>query len=162
MRFGDRSARLGFTILELCLALAAVSLTAAISIWLYFSRAEITLSNAANLLVDDLILAQSRAASMHTPIEVVFHTDGGGYYVNSLGGLDLPSEQHPRRYESDAIFEGVRIGPCRLGPDRRLLFDARGRPTTDASITVMFRGESRTVLVRRNDAVAYIADEARH
>lgn len=159
MGFGDRSARRGFTILELCLALVAVSLTAGLAIWSYFSRAEVTLVNAANLLVDDLILAQSRAASLHMPIEVVFHTDGGGYHIAALLGDDLPDAQNPRRYEADAIFEGVKIGSCVLGPEHRLVFDARGRPTSNVSITIVYRGETRTVLVRKNDAVAYVADE---
>jgi Tfp pilus assembly protein FimT len=162
MSLRDRAARRGFTILELCLSLVAVSLTAAIAIWLYFSRADVTLVNAANLLVDDLILAQSRAASLHTPIEVVFHPDGGGYYMSAVLGDALPTEASPRRYDADAIFEGVKIGQCQLGPDHRLLFDARGRPTANASITVVYRGESRTVLVRTNDAVAFLADEPRH
>ena len=161
MSLRHRAARRGFTILELCLSLVVVSITAALAIWLYFSRAEVTLVNAANLLVDDLILAQSRAAYLHTPVEVVFHPDGGGYHMSAVLGDDLPNETKPRRYEADAIFEGVRIGQCNLGPDHRLRFDARGRPVANASITVVYRGESRTVLVRTNDAVAFVADEPR-
>ena len=54
MRQQEQRAHGGFTILELCLSLFLITLTATVSIWAYFSRAEVTLVKAAQLLVEDL------------------------------------------------------------------------------------------------------------
>jgi prepilin-type N-terminal cleavage/methylation domain-containing protein len=148
-----RDSRRGFTILELCLTLVLVSLIATISIWAYFSRAEVTLVNAAHLLVEDLRLAQSRAACLHTPVEVVFQPDASGYHIAAPENEGLPTEKHPRSYPTDAVFEGVRILTKRLPDPNRLVFDARGRIARDASITLTFRGETRTVVAHADGTV---------
>jgi Tfp pilus assembly protein FimT len=147
----------GFTILELLLALLAITLVATCSIWAYFSRAEVTLVHAAGLLVEDLRLAQARAACLHIPVEVVFHADTNGYHVAGPDSDGLPTEHHPRDYPSDAVFEGVHI-VSKVLPDRgRLEFDAHGRLARDAAITLGFRGETRTILAR-TDGMIVIAD----
>jgi prepilin-type N-terminal cleavage/methylation domain-containing protein len=147
----------GFTILELLLALLAISLVATFSIWAYFSRPEVTLVHAAGLLVEDLRLAQARAACMHVPVEVVFHSDSNGYHIAAPDMEGVPTEHHPRDYPSDAVFEGVRILSTRL-PDRgRLEFDAHGLTARDSSITLAFRGETRTILARA-DGMILIGD----
>lgn len=147
----------GFTILELILALVVVSLAATFSIWAYFSRAEVTLVHAAGLLVDDLRLAQTRSACLHAPVEVIFHSDQGGYHVVAPDNEGLPNESHPRSYAADAVFEGVRILARRLPDADRLVFDGHGRLKQDASITLTFRGETRTVLAR-TDGTVILAD----
>lgn len=147
----------GFTILELCLALLCISVVATFSIWAYFSRAEVTLVNAAELLVNDLRLAQSRATIQHAPVEVVFHTDSTGYHMVAPDTQDLPSATAPRSYPRDAVFEGVRILTKHLPDRQRLVFSADGHVMKDASITLTFQGETRTVLVRV-DGTIYLAD----
>ena len=151
-----RSSR-GFTILELLLALLAVTLVATYSIWAYFSRAEVTLVHAAGLLVDDLRLAQARAGCLHVPVEVVFHADSNGYHIAAPDSEGVPTEHHPRSYPSDAVFEGVHILEKRLPDHGRLVFDERGRLAHDSTITLGYRGEARTVLVRA-DGMIVIAD----
>lgn len=146
----------GFTILELLLALLAISLVATCSIWAYFSRAEVTLVHAAGLLVEDLRLAQARAACLHVPVEVVFHADANGYHIAAPDAEGVPTEHHPRNYPSDAVFEGVHIVSKRL-PGGRLEFDGHGRLASDASITLGFRGETRTI-VARADGLIVIGD----
>jgi prepilin-type N-terminal cleavage/methylation domain-containing protein len=150
--------RRGFTILELCIALVLVTLVATASIWAWFSRAEITLVKAADLLVEDLRLAQTHAIYLHAPVEVVFHPDATGYHV-VLPEHDefLPSAERPRSYPADAVFEGVRIQVQRLPDENRLVFDPRGRIERDASITLSFRGEARTILARA-DGTIRVAD----
>lgn len=154
----DRRSRRGFTILELCFVLAIVSVAATVSIWAYFSSPDVTLAKAANLLVEDLRLTQTRAAYLHVPVEIVFHYDGGGYHIEDLVDSDKPASFVPRRYPSDAIFEGVRIGQKRLSPGDRILFDASGRPTADASVTLRYRGNARTIVVSAQDGSARVID----
>ena|SRR5438477_547180 len=161
MSFEEHAARRGFTILELLLTLIAVTLATTLAIHAFFSRAEITLENAARLLVGDLRLAQARASCMHAPVEVLFHSDGGGYQVQDLASANAPGEDAVRRYNRDAIFEDVRVGHTILGPGRTLVFDADGRPASDGSITLTFRGDSRTVLVRAQDAAVFLAGASR-
>lgn len=153
-----RSDRRGaFTILELCLTLLLVTIVATVSIWAWFSRAEITLVKAAQLLVEDLRLAQAQAAMMRQPVEVVFHADSGGYHIvaRESDGV-LPTAANPRAYSVDAVFEGVEILTRRM-PANRLVFDERGRIGQDVSIMLVYRGESRTV-VAQADGMVVLAD----
>src|SRR5450432_3946372 len=110
MSFEEHATRRGFTILELLLTLIAVTLATTLSIRAFFSRPEISLENAARLLVEDLRLAQARASSLHVAVEVVFHADGGGYQVEELSSPDAAAEDSVRRYSRDAIFEDVKVG----------------------------------------------------
>jgi type II secretory pathway pseudopilin PulG len=151
-------ARRGFTILELFLVLLLVTGVAAASIWAYFSRGDVTLANAAKLLVEDLRMTQARAAYQRAPMEFVFLTDGTGYHAGCLPPFDGVDDAPNRRFEVDAIFEGVRIGHTTLGTRNRIVFDAQGHPDADASITLVFRGEARTVLVRASDGTTVVAD----
>jgi prepilin-type N-terminal cleavage/methylation domain-containing protein len=149
-----RHSRRGFTILELCIALVLVTLVATASIWAWFSRAEITLVKAADLLVEDLRLAQTHAICLHAPVEVVFRPDATGYHV-VLPENDqfLPNAELPRIYPADAVFEGVRIETRRLPHENRLVFDARGHVARDAWITLSFRGEARTIVARTDGTI---------
>jgi Tfp pilus assembly protein FimT len=149
----SRDRRAGFTILELCLTLLLLTVVATASIWAYFSRAEVTLVNAAQLLVEDLRLAQAHAACTHQSVAVVFHEDAAGYHVEVPEGEGLPTAKQPRSYPIDAVFEGVRIQMRRLPDPHRLEFDARGRLRGDASITLAYRGETLTVLAHADGTV---------
>jgi prepilin-type N-terminal cleavage/methylation domain-containing protein len=148
-----RDSRRAFTILELIVTLLVLTVVATISIWTYFSRAEVTLVNAAHLLVDDLRLAQARAACLHERVEVVFHDDAAGYHVIVPDGEGLPNAKHPRNYPVDAVFEGVRIQTRRLPDSKRLVFDGRGRLSGESTITLSYRGETRTVLAHADGTV---------
>lgn len=150
----------GFTILELCLSLVVVTLTATLSIWAYFSRAEVTLAKAAELLAEDLRVAQMQAACTHSMVEIVFDPKGESYHVVGMDDPTMPSALKPRCYPLDAVFEGVQITDRKLGPTQTIVFDARGRTAHDASVTLSFRGEARTVVLRAQDGVAFVADGA--
>lgn len=155
-------ARRGFTILELMAALACITGVAAFSIWAYFSRAEITLENAARLLVQDVQLAQTRAAYSQAPVEIVFLPKGDGYFVRNADpdGV-LPSERTPRRYSVDAIFEGVEIVTKRVKPGDTVLVAPDGRLRTQAVVTLGFDGHARTIIVDAKANVAFLADGLR-
>ena len=162
MSFEEHAARRGFTILELLLTLIAVRFPHRLPhICCPTCRFTKAFENAARLLVGDLRLAQARASCMHAPVEVLYHSDGGGYQVQDLASVNAPGEDAVRRYNRDAIFEDVRVVHTILGPGRTLVFDADGRPASDGSITLTFRGDSRTVLVRAQDAAVFLAGASR-
>lgn len=135
----------GFTLLELMAILAVVALVSTVGIRVWFGRSDVTLQNATELLAAELRGYQTRAILEHTPIEVVFDEDGGGYHGHAVGTADAPLE--PRRYPNDAVFEDVRIGSVRIDHARRLVFDTLGRPSGDARITLVQRGVERHVRV---------------
>lgn len=159
MTLRRRRAGTGFTILELSIVLIVISLTATLSIWAYFSRAEVTLVNAARLLVEDLRMAQMRAVCNHSPVEVVFDRESGCYYVTGVDDPSLPTREKPRCYQVDAVFEGVRLGEDTLGRPAIVTYDARGRSTRTARLTLCYRSDARTILVPEGESFATILDE---
>lgn len=134
----------GFTLLELLLALVALTLVAAVAISLHFGRPEVSLSSAAELLADDLRLLQSRAISHGRPATLTFTADGRGW--SALAPDDaLPT----RRLDSDAVFEGVRFEPGSVPRAGLLRFDARGVPEQDAALVLRHRDHALVVEVDR-------------
>lgn len=158
MTQGSERADRGFTILELCISLIVITLTATFSIWAYFSRAEVTLVRAAQLLVEDLRMAQMRAACNRSPVEVVFDRKSGCYYVTGVEDPTLPSQAHPRCYPVDAVFEGVRISDDNLGRPPVIRFDGRGLVAHTARVTLSYRNDSRTVIVPADEGYALLVD----
>ncbi len=135
----------GFTILELALTLAAVTLVAALAIHAWFGRTEVTLHNAADLLAEDLRRMQTQAALQRTRIEVHFHADGGGYHAQVASPAG--KVEGTRRYPMDAVFEDVRVDSVRVARGDFLVFDPQGRASSDATITLVQRGVACTVVV---------------
>ncbi len=131
------------------IVLAVVTVTAAASIWAYFSRPEVTLDNAALLLARDMRLAQNRASLLHRPVSLIFREDGDGYrIVDGLEDSPLPRrgpERFERWYSRDAIFEGVKILRVGLGAGERLVFDGEGSTTPVGRITLSYEEETRTL-----------------
>jgi Tfp pilus assembly protein FimT len=163
-RRSERGARGGFSLLELVGTLALITVLATVSIWAFFSRGEVTLENAARLLVEDLHLAQSRAMFLRTPVAVEFDADGLGYVVRDEG-QGLPSglealDRGGRRYDVDAVFQGVRIHEVRGASGRAVHFDARGVTAIDVWVTLAYRGETRTVQIDHAAGIALLVDGA--
>lgn len=139
----------GFTIFELIVVIVIVTFTAAVSIWAYFARPEVTLDNAARLLVRDMRIAQARADLLHSPVTLVFHEEGDGYRIVDGTGdgmnTSLSSERIERRYSRDAVFEGVSILPLGLAAQGKVVFESeRPKPAT-GSITLSYRRATRIV-----------------
>ena len=154
-KFGRRAApidrgRRAFTILELLLVLLIASLTATAAIPAYFSRSEVTLDNAAKLLIDDLRQAQIRAVYRNSAVDVRFEQNGDGYTIADRGS-DAPASDDSgtvvRHYSRDAVFEGVRLIATLNGSASSIAFDADGTTRFGGSVTLDYHGEARTILV---------------
>jgi type II secretory pathway pseudopilin PulG len=151
----------GFTIVELAAVLLLVTLVSTLAIRSWFARSEITLENAAEILVEDLRHMQAHANLQHTPLEFAFDEDGSGYRARDLHGNTCA--EGARRYSADAVFEDVRVAGVRVEAGERLMFDALGHPACDASITLTQRGATRTVLVSaRTNTIAVERDAPRN
>jgi type II secretory pathway pseudopilin PulG len=139
----------GFTIIELIVVIMLVTFTAAVSLWAYFARPEVTLDNAAQLLVRDMRIAQARAALLHAPVTLAFHEEGDGYRIVD-GAEDMAHpryipERIERRYSRDAVFEGVSILPIGLAARGRIVFGIEGSDPSSGSITLSYGRATRIV-----------------
>lgn len=143
--------RSGFTIIELIVVIMIVTFTAAVSMWAYFARPEVTLDNAAQLLVRDMRIAQARAALLHAPVTLVFHDAGDGYkVVDGMEDMANPRyvpERIERRYSRDAVFEGVSILPIGLAARGRIVFETDKCDPSSGSITLSYGRATRIVQI---------------
>ncbi len=154
--------RSAFTLLELLIALALITVIAALSTWAYFSRPEITLDNAIRILARDLRIAQNRAILLRRPVSIVFAEDGDGYrLVDRTDGTTADRndfERIERRYSRDAIFEGVRILPVGLAAKSEIVFPCDGREPPPGRIMVAFRDETRTLEIENGTGRILLTD----
>ena len=139
----------GFTILELLVSLAAVSVAATAAVSAYFSCGDVTLDNAARLLIDDLHQAQIHAVARVAPVEVHFNPDGSGYRIVDVKNALVPTSDIERSYTRDAVFEGVWITAVRIGGENTLTYDGNGTTRQSGEITLSYQGEQRTVFIER-------------
>lgn len=121
--------RAGFTLLELIIGLALLSIAAAIAIPAHFGRPEVTLHNAGQLLCRDLHSLRVLAINGARPVEL--QLDRTGYTAVDTAGRTLV---HPRTgmefrrdYPRDAVFRGVRVGDPDSHERIRIQVDAIGR-----------------------------------
>lgn len=141
--------RRGFTILELALCLALVSLVAMLAVPSYFAQTDVTLENAAVLLAQDLRAAQNRAAVRGVGMALFFDEGGAGYRCYELGPNRLPKGPpvFERSYGCDAVFEGVAVTALEASPQRSIEYDRNGAPSQAAAVKLEFEGESRLIHV---------------
>ncbi|MGD2018522.1 MAG: GspH/FimT family protein [Planctomycetota bacterium] len=154
--------RAGFTILELLIVLALLTITASVGIPAYFARPAVTLDSAARLLAADMREVQNRAALYQLPLHLEFPEDGTGYRgVHSDGDpLHSPYCDGPyvRDYPADAVFEGVRVLSVESPAGRRVSFDGRGLASSTARVVLSFAGDTCTLKVRAGSGLVEIED----
>ncbi len=141
------SPRSGFTLTDLIIALATIAIVAAFAVPAFFNRSEVTLENAAVLLVKDLRAAQNRAAYLDRDIRVRFAEDGTKYWIDD----GLPGEEDflERDYSVDAVFRGVRVEEI-AGAGEGLVFERRGTTPQGARITLTYEGDERIIVIEKD------------
>ena len=132
---GRRSS--GFTILELLILMVVLGIAASVGIPSYFSRPDVTLKNAAELLANDLREVGGRAA-VYRRSSVRFDEDGGGYsatdwsgQLSSLRTAPAPSSAATTR----RVFRGVTIEALQPEAPRSVTFDATGTASHSIAVT---------------------------
>ncbi|TAJ07497.1 MAG: prepilin-type N-terminal cleavage/methylation domain-containing protein [Planctomycetota bacterium] len=154
--------RAGFSLLELLIALLAIALVAALAIPAWFSRHEVSLESAVQLLARDVRGTQNQAAWLDHPLAITFQPDGSGWRVVRFdpvvpAPLDQGEMVSERVLSADAVFEGVRIDKVELGPERALRFDRFGQSLDFGSVTLEYAGERRTLLIDKGSGRLRIA-----
>jgi Tfp pilus assembly protein FimT len=144
-----KSGRSAFTLVELCVSLALITLIATIAIPIFFGRAKITLDNAAELLASDIRSGQNQAAFLERPVRLHFISDGEGYWIDDA--ISAISDSVPlianRRYSVNAVFEDVRVKSVTYAEGDQLSFGPRGIASTSTRITLSLGEETRVVTV---------------
>lgn len=161
-RSGRASA--GFSLFELLVVLVVVTALATVSVWAFFTRGEVTLDNAAKLLVEDLHLAQSRALYLRTPVVVRFDADGKGYRVSDGSGERTGIEALDvlgRRYDADAVFDGVSVLGVHGPSGNAVQFDVKGHVPGATTVTLTYRSETRTVQLDAVPGTIFVVDAAK-
>ena len=153
--------RRGFTILELAIALALISLAAALAIPAFYGRPEVSLDRAALLLARDLRTAQNHAVQAGCDVHFHLRSDGNGYAAWYESGAPLPNPAGggplARAYDRDAVFEGVRITRVQLdGHPREVRFDRLGFAHGGGTIELFYRGRDVAVHVAESTGLVTI------
>jgi len=157
-----RLARCGFTLLELLLSLGLIAVVATFAISAFFSQSDMTLHNALELLADDIHEMQARSSSLQVPVALIFDEDGGGYRSLDLGPAD-PARARlfppvARRYEADAVFEGVRIRRLDLRGGDRIVFEGGSHTPATGTVVIGYRSEARVLQLRADRGVTCLPD----
>lgn len=152
--------RAGFTILELAIALALITVASVIAIPAFYSQPNITLDNASLLLARDLRYAQNEAAMRGVHTQVTFDTFGDGYAVETSDAMPLPNPvgggDLVRVYSRDAIFEGVTITAINGLTEPHVRFDKNGFALDGVAIEMHYEQEVRTVHLARESGLMEI------
>jgi prepilin-type N-terminal cleavage/methylation domain-containing protein len=155
--------RAGFSLLELLIALLAIAVVAALAIPAWFSRHEVSLENAAQLLARDVRSTQNQAAWLDHPLAVTFRPDGSGWRVVRFdpvvpAPLDQGEVVSERVLSADAVFEGVRIARVAVAPAGALRFDRFGQSLDSGSVTLEYENERRTLAIAPGSGQLRIVD----
>lgn len=138
-----------FTLPELALVLALITLLAVVAIPLFYGRPGVTLDSAAILLAKDLRYAQNLAVERGIEMSLEFAPDASGYRVTDAHGRPVPnplgSGELARDYRRDAVFEGVTIESVQLGPTPRARFSPTGLALQGGTIRLAYRSHQRTL-----------------
>lgn len=157
----DRSGEVedqGISLLGVAGSLAILALLAVVAIPRFFHRPEVTLDNAARLVVSDVAAAQNLAAYLRSPVVVVFNEHGYRARQVSASVEGSDSARIGRSYESFGIFEGVALGDFDLGSDGFIVFDENGRIDETSCLTVHFGEHQRVVRFQGPEGIGSIQD----
>jgi len=152
-RGSNSSRREGFSLLELILALALITVVSSVAIPAYYSLPAVTLDNAAILLARDLRYAQNKAALIGEDTRVVFDEDGDGYRAVTESGSSLSNpvggDALIRKYSADAVFEGTHIARLEGAAGFSLRFDRHGFALDQGRVELTYQDQVRILILKR-------------
>ena len=158
-RAADRR-REGFTLLELAIALALITIVSVIAIPAFYAQPAVTLDNASVLLARDLRYAQNEAAMRGVNTQITFDDFGDGYAVETADAMPLPNPvgggDLVRVYSRDAIFENVKITAINGLSEPHVRFDKNGFALDGVSIEMHYEDEVRIVHLAKESGLMQI------
>ena len=132
-RYGSRDRIRGFTLVELLIVIAIISIAALTAIPMMSSAASMQIRSAANMLVADLEYAKSLAISRAQNYSVVFDVAADSYQIEDQFGTVLP---HPVKkgfnyvinFQNDGRLDKVDIASVNFDTTNEVKFDYLGSP----------------------------------
>jgi prepilin-type N-terminal cleavage/methylation domain-containing protein len=145
MTRGNRQLRCtGFSIVELALVLAIISVLAGIAAPRYArSLARYRADMAARRIAADLSLAQSRARSSSTSQAIVFDVTNNQYTIPGLANPDNRSQTYVVNLKDEPYL--ATIGTASFGGASTLTFNGYGDPANSGSITITSGDWTKTI-----------------
>ncbi|MGE3181489.1 MAG: GspH/FimT family pseudopilin [Phycisphaerae bacterium] len=143
---GAPTRRSAFTLTEMIVTLAIVSVLSAIALPRFGSSlTNIRLDNAARRIARDVEFAQRNARAQSKTITMTFSPASDAYGIAGIPSLESPNRNYrvvlPREYD------GVQLQAANFGGLQTLTFDGYGVPQSGGSVTLTLAGSTRSVVV---------------
>jgi len=139
-----RRVRQGFSLLELVIVVAIMSIVAAIAVPRYGqAAARYRIDVAARRIAQDLWLASRQARNAGAPRTVAFNIAASQYTISNLAGLDRAAQS----YRVDLLAEPYcsRVDSADFGGDVTVVFNGYGQADSGGQVVLRSGGFTRTI-----------------
>jgi prepilin-type N-terminal cleavage/methylation domain-containing protein len=142
----------GFTLVELLIVVAIISIAALTAIPMMSSAASMQIRSAANMLTADLEYAKSMAISRGQNYSMVFDQNADSYWIEDLGGNVIP---HPVKkgfdyivdFRGDSRLNRVDITDADFSGNPVVIFNSMGSPDSGGTVSLEAGGTTVTIEV---------------
>ncbi len=142
----SRSARGGFTFVELVLATVILAIFAGITVPRYANFATRQRAEAvAQRIRLDLTLARRQARFSSSNQQIIFDVDADKYVLSNMQDMDDPAEEYVVSLRDEPYK--ARIVSAEFGGDTQVIFDGYGMPDTGGTVIVQVGVYQKTVTV---------------
>ena len=149
-RYDARICRLGFTLIEVLIAIVIMGIAGAIIVPHMLASGTLGVQAASRMVIADILFAQNDAISQQADRQVFFDTTGNQYRLADGSGNTLTvdwkggageGQNYVVDFANDNRFSGIQIQNVDFGVgSQRLVFDALGTPASGGKLEVAFQG----------------------
>lgn len=136
-----QTSRLGFTLSELLMVLAILSLTALIVTPQMLEASSLRAQAAGRAIVADVLFAQNDAIARQAERRVVFNVTSDSYELTDGAGATIDAGwtggDHKVDFKTDKRFDGVQLLSADFDGDTVLTFDALGAPASSGQVELL-------------------------
>lgn len=139
-----RAIRAGFSLIETIMVVVLIATFAGIALPHYVDSIQhYRLDLAAQRIVADLALAQSRANNSSTSVTLSFSTASNSYQIIGLPAFDGPGTTYTVNLSGAPYY--VQLISATFGSSSQIVFDGYGTPTQGGSVVITLGTEQHTV-----------------
>ena len=150
-----RLKRTAFSIMELVMVLSLIAISAAIVLPHYMSSVQhYEIDLAAQRIVTDLSLAQSRANNSSTTVTLAFNPASNSYQIVGMPAFDQPTTTYTVNLASDPY--DVTLASANFGGSSQIIFNGYGTPIQGGTVVVTLGTLQHTITVDATSGRAVI------